>query len=74
MDTKFSVIVVFIFFVSTTFSISQAQDSVSDHFGYAKTYVGLQAGWGKAFSLGLPDKAMAEMQNILHFCRSLVSV
>jgi opacity protein-like surface antigen len=55
MTTKFSVIVVSFYFLTTTFSISHAQESELnlEHFGYGKTYVGLQTGWGKAFSLGI---------------------
>ncbi len=43
----------FIFSLNSLFSISYAENLVSDNFGYGKTYVGLQGGWGKAFSLGI---------------------
>lgn len=46
----------FIFLIialSSFSSLSYAEKSISDNFGYGKIHAGLQVGWGKAFSLGI---------------------
>ncbi len=45
--------IVLIYFCTSFFSISKAGDSISEQFGSGKIYVGIQGGWGKAFSLGI---------------------
>ncbi len=51
-----SIKALFVFFIITSsnfFSTAAYAENSLDNFGYGKMYVGLQGGWGKAFSLGI---------------------